>query len=229
MRFDFRPEGSGKDQMEEHIRNGERAVKRGVKKAGDGLKKDWRGQVVAAGLGRRLANTVRGAVFPPAQDSLRAAALVYVRPGGKRGASAAEVVDAHDRGVLIRNRSAGLVLAVPIGKHVQRMRGRRGQRITPGEWEQKTGKRLEYVPRKGKPPLLVDTGIPLRRLDSDSMSSKTTRYKRWERGGKKRARTWKPIFVLVPQVKLRKKMDLDRDSDKWIDRLPGLIVQNWKG
>jgi hypothetical protein len=70
--------------------------------------------------------------------------------------------------------------------------------------------------------------MPLRRLDGDSMSSKTTRYKRWERGGKKRARTWKPIFVLVPQVKLRRKMDLDRDSNKWLDRLPGLIVQNWK-
>lgn len=228
MRFEFRPEGSGKDQMEAHIRNGERAVKRGVKKAGDGLKKDWRGQVVAAGLGRRLANTVRGAVFPPAQDSLRAAALVYVRPGGKHGASAAEVVDAHDRGALIRSQEK-FWLAVPIGKNVQRMRGDRGRRITPGGWERKTGRRLELIPRKGNPPLLVDVGAPLRRRPSDPLSWKSSAYSRWERRGKKLARTWKPIFVLVPQVKLRRKMDLDRDSNKWLDRLPGLIVQNWKG
>jgi hypothetical protein len=36
-----------------------------------------------------------------------------------------------------------------------------------------------------------------------------------------------PIFLLVPQVKLPKRLDLDRDADRAHDSLPGLIVANW--
>ncbi len=32
-----------------------------------------------------------------------------------------------------------------------------------------------------------------------------------------------PIFLLVPQVKLPKRLDLNRDAE----RVPGLIVANW--
>jgi hypothetical protein len=36
-----------------------------------------------------------------------------------------------------------------------------------------------------------------------------------------------PIFLLVPQVKLPKRLDLDRDADRALDDVPGLIVSNW--
>ena len=36
-----------------------------------------------------------------------------------------------------------------------------------------------------------------------------------------------PIFLLVPQVKLPKRLDLARDADRAHDSLPGLIVANW--
>ena len=36
-----------------------------------------------------------------------------------------------------------------------------------------------------------------------------------------------PIFLLVPQVKLPKRLDLAQDADRAFDRLPGLIVANW--
>jgi hypothetical protein len=36
-----------------------------------------------------------------------------------------------------------------------------------------------------------------------------------------------PIFLLVPQVKLRKRLDLARDAQRAHDALPGLIVANW--
>jgi hypothetical protein len=36
-----------------------------------------------------------------------------------------------------------------------------------------------------------------------------------------------PIFLLVPQVKLPKRLDLGRDSGQAHDAVPGLIVSNW--
>jgi hypothetical protein len=42
-----------------------------------------------------------------------------------------------------------------------------------------------------------------------------------------RGRTTVPIFLLVPQVKLPKRLDLDRDAERAHDSVPGLIVANW--
>ena len=36
-----------------------------------------------------------------------------------------------------------------------------------------------------------------------------------------------PIFLLVPQVKLPKRLHLARDADRALDSVPGLIVANW--
>jgi hypothetical protein len=36
-----------------------------------------------------------------------------------------------------------------------------------------------------------------------------------------------PIFLLVPQVKLAKRLDLARDADRAQAAVPGLIVANW--
>jgi|GEM_PF-7054523 len=42
-----------------------------------------------------------------------------------------------------------------------------------------------------------------------------------------RGRTTVPIFLLVPQVKLPKRLDLARDADRALDGVPGLIVAKW--
>jgi hypothetical protein len=42
-----------------------------------------------------------------------------------------------------------------------------------------------------------------------------------------RGATTVPIFLLVPQVKLPKRLDLARDADRALDRVPGLIVAAW--
>ncbi len=36
-----------------------------------------------------------------------------------------------------------------------------------------------------------------------------------------------PIFLLAPQVKLRKRLDLARDAERAIDAVPGRIVAGW--
>jgi hypothetical protein len=35
------------------------------------------------------------------------------------------------------------------------------------------------------------------------------------------------MFLLVPQVKLPKRLDLARDAERALDDIPGLIVAKW--
>ena len=36
-----------------------------------------------------------------------------------------------------------------------------------------------------------------------------------------------PVFVLMPKVKLRKRLDLARDAERMAGRAPGLVVDGW--
>ena len=111
--------------MQAEVAAGERAVTAAIREAGTGLKAAWRLQVTGAGLGARLANTIRSQTFPKSGESLDAAALVW--------SQAPVIVGAHDTGPLIRSKD-GFWLAIPLpaaGKSL------RGGRITPGEWERR--------------------------------------------------------------------------------------------
>lgn len=88
--------------------------------------------------------------------------------------------------------------------------------LTPGEWERRRGLRLRFVYRRNGPSLLVADG----RLNSRGLGVAS----RSKRG---RGQTTVPIFLLVPQVKLRKRLDLARDAERAQAAIPGLIVANW--
>jgi len=190
--------------MAAEIKAGEKAVSTAMREAGTGLKTAWRAQITGAGLGRRLANSIRSQTYPKSGDSLSAAALVW--------SQAPVILRAHDTGPLIRSKD-GFWLAIPTaaaGKSA------RGGRITPGEWERRQGLKLRFVYRRRGPSLLVAEG----RLNSRGLGvaskSKTGRNV-----------ATMPIFLLVPQVKLTKRLDLARDAGRAVDRVPGLIVANW--
>jgi len=190
--------------MAAEIKAGEKAVSAAMREAGAGLKSDWRAQITGAGLGRRLANSIRSQTFPKSSNSLNAAALVWSK--------APEIIGAHDTGPLIRSKD-GFWLAIPLpaaGKST------RGGRITPGEWERRRGLRLRFVYRRTGPSLLVAEGRLNTKGQAVVSRSKTGR-------GKVTA----PIFLLVPQVKLSKRLDLARDAERALDSVPGLIVANW--
>jgi hypothetical protein len=36
------------------------------------------------------------------------------------------------------------------------------------------------------------------------------------------------MFILVPQVQMRKRLDVDGAATRWADRVPDLIAQHWK-
>jgi hypothetical protein len=190
--------------MAAEVRAGEKAVTSAMREAGTGLKTAWRGQITGAGLGQRLANSIRSQTYPRAGESLNAAALVWSK--------APVIVGAHDTGPLIRSKD-GFWLAIPTEAAG---RGLRGGKITPGEWERRRGLRLRFVYRRRGPSLLVAEG----RLNSRGLGVAS-------RSKTGRGRATVPIFLLVPQVKLPKRLDLDRDAERALDSVPGLIVANW--
>jgi len=78
------------------------------------------------------------------------------------------------------------------------------------------GKSLRFVYRRTGPSLLVAEGRLNTKGQAVVSRSKTGR-------GKVTA----PIFLLVPQVKLPKRLDLARDAERAVGGVPGLIVANW--
>lgn len=190
--------------LEREIKAGESAVTRAMTAAGQELKTDWRAQITQAGLGARLARSIRSQSYPKRGESLEAATLVWTK--------APQIIGAHDSGPLIRSK-AGFWLAIPTeaaGK------GRGGKRLTPGEWEQRRGLRLRFIYRKRGPSLLVAEG----RLNSRGIGVAS-------RSKTGRGLTTVPVFLLVPQVKLRKRLDLARDAARVLTQVPGRIVREW--
>jgi hypothetical protein len=190
--------------MRGEILAGEKAVTTAMRVAGAGLKSDWRAQITGARLGQRLANTIRSKTYPAAGESLEAAALIW--------SNAPQIIGAHDTGPLIRSKD-GFWLAIPTpaaGK------GTRGKALTPGEWERRRGLRLRFVYRRRGPSLLVADG----RLNSRGLGVAS-------RSKTGRGQSTVPIFLLVPQVKLSKRLSLARDAERAQAAIPGLIVANW--
>jgi hypothetical protein len=204
VKLDLSVNGDIITAMRAEILAGEKAVTTAMRVAGAGLKSDWRAQITSARLGKRLANTIRSKTFPAAGESLEAAALVW--------SNAPQIIGAHDTGPLIRSKD-GFWLAIPTpaaGK------GTRGKALTPGEWERRRGLRLRFIYRRNGPSLLVADG----RLNSRGLGVAS-------RSKTGRGQSTVPIFLLMPQVKLSKRLSLARDAERAQAAIPGLIVANW--
>ena len=191
--------------MRAEVAAGQKAVSTTMAQAGAGLKFAWRAQITSAGLGQRLANTIRSQTYPKGRNSLDAAALVW--------STAPVIIGAHDTGPLIRSGN-GFWLAIPLPAAGKAMGGKR---ITPGMWEQRTGLRLRFVYRSRGPSLLVADAVRLNTRGQAAVSKSKT--------GK--GQVTAPIFLLVRQVKLPKRLDLARDAERAQAAIPGSIVRNW--
>jgi len=203
LKLDITPDLAA--MMAAEIKAGEKAVTAATREAGTGLKTAWRGQITGAGLGRRLANTIRSAQYPAGKPSLNAAAFVW--------SNAPAIIGAHDTGPLIRSKD-GFWLTIPLPAAG---RGPRGSKITPGEFERRRGLRLRFVYRRRGPSLLV----------ADRARINTRGQAVASRAKTGRNQVTAPIFLLVPQVRLPKGLDLGRDAERAHESVPGLIVANW--
>lgn len=213
--MDFRVtiEGDFPKLMQVEAEAGKRAVSAAMRGAAGTLKAAWRSQVTLAGLGSRLSKAVRSDAYPKGKNSLNAAAMVWTK--------APQIISAHNDGAVIRSKS-GMWLAIPTAAAG---RGPSGKRITVAQWEQKTGRQLAFVYRRGRTALLVDTG---------KAAPGNVMVKRRRRGGSvlTAPSTFRNrsvvIFTLVPQVRLKKRMDLEAAAQKVAAGVPAAIVANWR-
>lgn len=206
--------------LEAERKAGEVAVTAAVRTAGTGLKLELRRQVVSAGLGERLANAWQQSNYPAGGASLGAAALVRSK--------APTIFAAFNAGAVIR-RNGGRWLAIPTA-NVPRMPGARGggKRMSPVDVEAHFNAELRFVePRGGKrSALLVLDQVTL------SISRKTGKVRgvrRATKGRPARGKVSVVMFVLVPQVRLRKRLDVEAAGQRWLDRLPSMILEAWQG
>ncbi|CAA6605804.1 conserved hypothetical protein [Rhodospirillaceae bacterium LM-1] len=212
MRLEAALEGDLKRFLADELKAGEAAVTAGIREATEGLKLDLRQQIVGAGLGQRLANTWRAEVYPKGQKSLQAAGFIYSKAPG--------IVRAYDEGAVIRSKN-GTWLAIPTlaaGKY-----GDGRQKMTPGLWERMHGARLKFVYRRRGPSLLVAENQRARTGKRGGFAKASTSALKSGRG-----LASVPMFILVPQVSVRKRLDVDGAANKWLAALPGLVARNWR-
>ena len=203
------------EEMNDQVKLAELAVTRGIRATSNKIKTAWRDDVRRA-LGQRLSNAIRSNVYPESEPSLEAAGFVYARPGKRPDTGAARIIAAHETGSVIRSAN-GFWLAIPTE---EAGKGRRGARMTPLEWERRTGNRLHLVYRSRGPSFLVG-------------EVKMTKTGRLGRGRKTKKGAYASgtftsvIFFLIPQAKLRKRLDLMNKADRLAQGLPEAIVRNW--
>ena len=195
--------------MQAELRDVGRAVTSGTREAGRGLKAELRRQVGSAGLGQRLANSWRDRHYP--NQKLDAASLVYTK--------ASQVIRAFDEGALIRSRR-GRFLAIPTENAPRK--GTDGKRISPSTFPEHRFGPLRFVPRQSGPSFLVADGLRA------SFSRKSGELRGFRRATDRARRSGQGLttvvmFLLVPQVKLRKRLDVARAAEHWSRQLPALI------
>jgi hypothetical protein len=134
------------------------------------------------------------------------------------------IVDAFERGVTIRSKK-GFWLAIPTpvagATGLDASGAKKG--ITPGGWDRRTSMRLRFVYRRGQPSLLVADDA---RLAKSGLAC--SRVRKSKAGGSYvpvAGRQTIVVFILVPQVTLRKRLDVEGAAERWGDRVGDLIAQ----
>ena len=178
-------------------------------------KQALRDQVTSAGLGARLANTWRGNTYPDGSDSLD--------PAGYLWSNAPAIVAAFDAGAQILPLNGKKFLWVPT-PNVPRSRlgGSRGGKklASPPEVEAVFNQDLTIFPdrRNGHPLAFVDASVGRsRRLRSAAKAR-----------GDMGKRQLILMFTLVPEVHVRKLLDLQGAADAFTARWPALLAGHWQ-
>jgi Family of unknown function (DUF6441) len=197
--------------MQAELRDLELAVASGTRKAGQSLKTELRRQVTSAWLGQRLANSWLDNHY--SNQQLDAASLVYTK--------APQIIRAFDEGAVIRSRR-GRFLALPTENAPRK--GADGRRISPSMFPEHRFGPLRFVPRQSGPSFLVADGL---RASFNRKSGELRGFRRATDRGRRSGPgpTTVVMFLLVPQVKLSKRLDVARAAEHWSAQLPALIEQ----
>jgi hypothetical protein len=197
--------------MTAELRDIERAVATGTRAAGRGLKTEFRRQVSSVGLGQRLANSWRDRQLPEPETRRREPGLhqgVADHPCFRPGRGDPE--------------QARALSCDPDRERTEE--GTDGRRIKPSTFPEHRLGPLRFVPRPSGPSLLVVDGLRA------SFSRQTGQLRGFRRATDRVRRSGQGLttvvmFLLVPQVKLPKRLDVARAAERWSTQLPALIEQ----
>ncbi len=209
--------------------DGSSAVKRGIVEATAETLEDVRRETAAAFHGNRMPKTWRARVFPQRGDSLDASGWIETKAPKIIGPSAtgATIRASHGIWLAVPTREAGRFglrrdANLAFGQTINR-RGAK-EPITPAGFERRTGLRLRFVFLGPHRAMLV--------VDQAQLTRGTaTPYRGKGRGSRLYGPSGQTIvvFVLVPVVKMRKRLDLDAVASRGGDRASASIARNWGG
>jgi hypothetical protein len=84
--------------------------------------------------------------------------------------------------------------------------------------------RLRFIYRRSGPSLLVADNV---RLTARGRAAANIGRRRGAIYSRLSGRTTVPLFILVPQVSVKKRLDVDGAAQKWIGALPQMVLGNW--
>ena len=211
MRLEAAIKGDLHKFMEQQKVAAETAVTAGVAEITDRIKNDLRGQVSGAGLGSKLAKSWQAKLYPKGKKSIDTAGWVFSK--------APKLIRAVDEGTLIKSKD-GFFLAIPT--EAAPKRGVGGKRITPSNFPEHSLGRLRFVYRPGRISLLV----------VDNLRAGTGKRGGFRKASESALKTGRGLatvvmFFLVPQVKLRKRLDYKAVVNRLEPQLPQTILKHW--
>lgn len=230
--------GSLKNVLAAEVRAGERAAMTTMRSETTTLKLELRKQLQTAfgAKGVGIGNAWRDRVYPQGRSSLR--------PGGLVWSKVPAIVDAFDKGALIRPKAGRKFLAIPTGFNAargRRGRGEKGMRVTP---KQMIASRQAFLRpfKSGRGfvwclPVTQASGLRRGRsgrgttqVIAGNIAQVATGNVRgraaWQRGLLKQGMV--PMFLLLPQVKLGKRIDIAAAARAASARLPRAFVAAWE-
>lgn len=187
-----------------------RAARWAVDEVTTDAKDRLRAMVTKAGLGPKLANAVRGDVFPKRGLARNPAGWVYAQP------TAIHIFEAFDRGATIRAKGGGF-LAIPIpGSPAARENfGRNPPRSGGGlvAAMKARGVIMKFIPPRGdRPGMLVAESARVRTTKSGRERVSNAALTKSGRYAKDAASI--PLFWLVPEAKMPKRLDFSREFER---------------
>jgi hypothetical protein len=232
MKFVAQVTGNIAEYMKLEAEGGARAASRVMGEETRRLQLDLRGQVNAAfgAKGRGLGNAWRARTFPR-RPSLGAAGLVWSKVPA--------IVDAFEKGAMIRPKGGKKFLAIPTGFNAdrgRRGRGNGGMRVTP---QQMVASKQAFM-RPFKSGKGFVWCLPLKRGENTGKQRRTRLMaggvaevgtgnrkgrEAWARG--LLAQGMVPMFILTPAVKLPKRLDIRKPAEQAAARIPGRFVAEW--
>ena len=189
-----------------------RAATRAIAEAGDGIKRDARAQIGAAGFGRRWQNALRVDHYPKGGEaSVNAAAHVWHR---------IPYAGVFEEGATI---GGSPWLWLPLS-HAPRKIGR--FRMTPKRYTEGVGP-LQVVRRPGRAPLLVaQLGLSRAKARKGGKITLAAAKKGLSGGGKHRVIRSVPMFVGISTVRIARRFRITRIIGRAANRLGALYFKH---